>query len=123
MTTCQTAANEFLRQFWSATYPPPVDPQSVLSIATPAQRAAKAAKMVGYLAKTSEKVGALVRMAQQHGLDGSRVETARVVLLWLRFADLSSILFIQAMKPLLNAVDHALNFYRNRKPQPPPARR
>lgn len=79
MTTCQTAANEFLRQFWSATYPPPVDSQSVLSVATPAQRAAKAAKMIGYLAKTPEKVEALVRMAQQHGLDGSRVETVRIV--------------------------------------------
>jgi transcription initiation factor TFIIH subunit 1 len=76
MTTCQTAANEFLRQFWSATYPPPVD--SILSIATPTQRAAKAAKMIGYLAKTSEKVEALVRMAQQHGVDGSRVEQVRV---------------------------------------------
>jgi transcription initiation factor TFIIH subunit 1 len=76
MTTCQTAANEFLRQFWSATYPPPVD-SSILSIATPTQRAAKAAKMIGYLAKTSEKVEALLRMAQQHGVDGSRVEQVR----------------------------------------------
>ncbi|KAJ3567587.1 hypothetical protein NP233_g6270 [Leucocoprinus birnbaumii] len=103
MTTCQTAANEFLRQFWSATYPPPVDSQSVLSAATPAQRATKAAKMIGYLVKTPEKVEALVRMAQQHGVDGSKVETA--------------------MKPVLNAVDQALNFHRNRKPQAPPVRK
>ncbi|EKM80679.1 hypothetical protein AGABI1DRAFT_119267 [Agaricus bisporus var. burnettii JB137-S8] len=103
LTTCQTAANEFLRQFWSATYPLPVDSQSILSIATPAQRAAKAAKMIGYLAKTSEKVDALVRLAQQHGVDGSRVETA--------------------MRPLLNAVNHALKFHQNKKLQPPPARR
>ncbi|KAF5351862.1 hypothetical protein D9756_007575 [Leucocoprinus leucothites] len=103
MTTCQTAANEFLRQFWSATYPPPVDSQSVLSVATPAQRATKAAKMIGYLAKTPEKVEALVRMSQQHGIDGSKVETA--------------------MKPVLNAIDQALNFHRNRKPQAPPARK
>ncbi|KAF9454054.1 hypothetical protein P691DRAFT_771042 [Macrolepiota fuliginosa MF-IS2] len=103
MTTCQTAANEFLRQFWSATYPPLVDSQSVVSSATPAQRAAKAAKMIGYLAKTTEKVEALVRAAQVNGLDGSRVEIA--------------------MKPVVNAVDHALNFYRNRKPQALSARK
>lgn len=80
MTSCQTAANEFLRQFWSATYPPPVDTQSVLSVATPAQRAAKAAKMIGYLEKTPDKIASLVRMAQQHGVEGSRVETVRIIL-------------------------------------------
>jgi len=103
MTSCQTAANEFLRQFWSATYPPPVDSQSVLSVATPAQRATKAAKMIGYLEKTPEKIASLVRMAQQHGVEGSRVETV--------------------MKPVLNAVNHALNFYRNRRVQLAPARK
>ena len=77
MIACQTAANEFLRQFWSAIYPSPVDSQSILSIATPAQRAAKATKMIGYLSKTPEKVEALVRVAQQHGVSGSKVETVK----------------------------------------------
>lgn len=84
MITCHTAANEFLRQFWSAIYPSPVDSQSISSIATPAQRASKAAKMVGYLSKTPEKVEALVRMAQQHGVNGSKVETVKISLyIWI----------------------------------------
>ncbi|KAG5654394.1 hypothetical protein H0H81_003218 [Sphagnurus paluster] len=93
MTTCQTAANEFLRQFWSAMYPPPLDVQTVV-VATPAQRAAKAAKMIGYIAKTHEKVDALVKLAQQHGIDPMRVETA--------------------LKPVLNAVDQALAFHQRK---------
>lgn len=71
MTTCQTAANEFLRQFWLAIYPPPGD----FETATPAQRAVKAAKMIGYISKTEEKVNALVQTAAQHGIDPIRVET------------------------------------------------
>ncbi|TFK44377.1 hypothetical protein BDQ12DRAFT_620409 [Crucibulum laeve] len=94
MTTCQTAANEFLRQFWSATYPPPVELQT-LAAATPAQRAAKAAKMISYISKTPEKVAALIQTAQHHGIDPTRVETA--------------------MKPIINAVEQALTFYRNKK--------
>lgn len=74
MTTCQTAANEFLRQFWSATYPPPAEFQSV-AVTSPAQRAAKAAKMIGYISKMHEKVQAIIQIAQQHGIDPSRVET------------------------------------------------
>jgi len=94
MTTCQTAANEFLRQFWSATYPPPAEFQTV-AVTTPAQRAAKAAKMIGYISKTHEKVQAIVQIAQQHGIDPSRVETA--------------------MHPILVASNHALAFHRNKK--------
>ncbi|KAF8070610.1 hypothetical protein FPV67DRAFT_1561376 [Lyophyllum atratum] len=93
MTTCQTAANEFLRQFWSAVYPPPMELQTVM-VATPAQRAVKAAKMVGYIAKTHEKVNALVKLAQQHGVDPGRVEAA--------------------LKPVLNAVDQALAFHQRK---------
>ncbi|KAF9469932.1 hypothetical protein BDZ94DRAFT_1243580 [Collybia nuda] len=93
MTTCQTAANEFLRQFWSSMYPPPMELHTTM-IATPAQRTAKAAKMIGYISKTHEKVNALVQMAQQHGVDPARVETA--------------------LKPILNAVDQALVFHRNK---------
>ena len=74
MTTCHTAANEFLRQFWSAICPPPPESQRLLAVATPAQRKAKATKMAGYLAKTREKVDALIRAAQAEGVDPKRVE-------------------------------------------------
>jgi len=93
MTTCQTAANEFLRQFWTTIYPPPMELQT-LAVSTAAQRTAKATRMIGYVSKTHEKVEALIRTAQQHGLDATRVETA--------------------MKPILDAVDHALSFHRSR---------
>lgn len=52
-------------------YPPAAE---VLAPATPAQKAAKAAKMVGYLGKTPEKVNALVKAAQAEGIDAARVE-------------------------------------------------
>ncbi|KAG1832517.1 hypothetical protein EV424DRAFT_1369109 [Suillus variegatus] len=91
LTTCQTAANEFLRQFWTSLYPPPT---TTSSGATPSQSVAKAAKMAGYLSKTREKVEALVRAGQLEGVEPERVEVA--------------------MKPLLDAVDHALAFYRAR---------
>ena len=86
MTTCQTAANEFLRQFWSATYPPPAEFQTV-AVTTPAQRATKAAKMISYISKTPEKVQAIVQTAQQHGIDPSRVETVRDVSVVISFKD------------------------------------
>ena len=76
MRTCQTAANEFLRQFWSAIYPPPSDLQTVSS-STPAQKAAKAAKMAGYLAKTPEKVNAIVETARAAGIDAAKIEVVR----------------------------------------------
>ncbi|KAG2037463.1 hypothetical protein BDR03DRAFT_863793 [Suillus americanus] len=91
LTTCQTAANEFLRQFWTSLYPPPT---TTSSSATPSQSAAKAAKMAGYLSKTREKVEALVRAGQLEGVEPERVEVA--------------------MKPLMDAVEHALAFYRAR---------
>ncbi|KAF8160791.1 hypothetical protein B0H34DRAFT_698077 [Crassisporium funariophilum] len=94
MTTCQTAANEFLRQFWSATYPPAGELQ-IAGPATLAQRAAKATKMIGYISKTHEKVQALVQVAQQHGIDPSRVESA--------------------MQPVVKASEQALTFHRNKK--------
>lgn len=94
MTTCQTAANEFLRQYWSSTLPQPPELQTAAT-ATPAQRAAKAVKMIGYLSKTPEKVQALVETAKASGLDGARVEVA--------------------MRPVLDAVNHALTFHRNKE--------
>ena len=74
MRTCQTAANEFLRQFWLAIYPPSSDLQTA-SLTTPAQKAQKAAKMIGYLEKTHEKVNAIVYAASQEGVDAARVKT------------------------------------------------
>ncbi|KAG8213565.1 hypothetical protein J3R82DRAFT_10220 [Butyriboletus roseoflavus] len=87
LTTCQTAANEFLRQFWTSIYPPPSE--HATPTFTAAQRSAKAAKMVGYLGKTHEKVDALVRAAVLEGVEGNRVV-------------------------VVNAVDHALAFHRGR---------
>ncbi|KAI0745821.1 hypothetical protein C8Q76DRAFT_606536 [Earliella scabrosa] len=101
MTTCQTAANEFLRQFWLAIYPPANESQA-LSVATPAQKAAKAAKMIAYLGKTQEKVEALVGVAHQEGVDPARVQVA--------------------MKPILDAVDKALAFWRTKNAKAPGAR-
>ncbi|KAJ7680559.1 hypothetical protein DFH06DRAFT_1163498 [Mycena polygramma] len=99
MTICQTATNEFLRQFWSSMYPPAAEVQ-VVAVATPAQRAAKAAKMIGYLSKTQEKVDALVYMGPQHNVDPSRIETA--------------------MQPVLNAAHRAIAFHRTKTSKPAP---
>jgi transcription initiation factor TFIIH subunit 1 len=76
MTTCQMAANEFLRQFWMSICPPPPETQT-LAVTSPAQRATKAAKMAGYLAKTHEKVDALIRAAQTEGVDPKKIEIVR----------------------------------------------
>ncbi|KAG6918522.1 hypothetical protein DXG01_013612 [Tephrocybe rancida] len=92
MTTCQTAANEFLRQFWAAVYPPPAD--TLASAVPPVQRAAKAAKMLSYAARTKEKADALVATARAHGVDPGRVETA--------------------LKPVLSAVEQAVAFQQRR---------
>jgi len=95
MTTCQTAGNEFLRQFWAAIYPPTSDLQT-LATASPAHKAAKADRMADYLSRTPAKVDALVQMARQEGVDPIKVQVA--------------------LQPLLDAVDKALQFYRTRKP-------
>lgn len=97
MTTCQTAANEFLRQFWLAIYPPASDSQTP-SIATPAQKMAKAAKMAGYLGKTHEKVDAIVLAAKKEGVSPARVQVA--------------------LQPILDAVDKALSFWRVKNSKP-----
>ena len=76
MTTCQTAANEFLRQFWSSIYTPTSEGRS-LAQSTPAQRQAKAKKMAGYLAKTPEKIDAIVRTARNRNVDVQKVEVVR----------------------------------------------
>jgi len=78
MAICQTAANEFLRQFWSCIYPRSTE-FPTLSAPTPAQKATKAAKMIGYISKTREKVDALIRTAQLEGVDPTSVETVSVL--------------------------------------------
>lgn len=77
MRTCQTAANEFLRQFWSSVFPSPADGIPSGS-ANAAQKAAKAAKMAGYLTKTPEKVKAIVQTAHKSGLDATKIEVVRI---------------------------------------------
>lgn len=72
MRTCQTAANEFLRQFWSAIYPPAGE--TLGGPTTLAQKMAKAARMAGYLTKTPEKVAAIIRAAEVAGADRGRVQ-------------------------------------------------
>ncbi|KAK2464236.1 hypothetical protein APHAL10511_003693 [Amanita phalloides] len=89
MKSCQVATNEFLRQYWFSVYLPATE------TATPAQRAAKAIKMMGYIAQTPSKVNAMKKLAEQSGIDPMRIETA--------------------MKPVLAAVDTALTFNRSRK--------
>lgn len=73
MRTCQTAANEFLRQFWSAIYPPAGE--TLVGPTTPAQKTVKAARMAGYLTKTPEKVAAIIKAAEMAGVDRGRVQT------------------------------------------------
>lgn len=96
LTTCQTAANEFLRQFWSAVFPQQSGDGKTASAATPAQREAKAAKMIGYIMKTPEKAEALIVTAPKYGADQESVRLA--------------------LKPVLDAVGRAIQFNQNRKP-------
>jgi transcription initiation factor TFIIH subunit 1 len=56
---------------------PPVAEIPILAPSSPAQKVAKASKMIGYLGKTHEKVDALIRTAQVDGVDAARVEIVR----------------------------------------------
>jgi len=98
MKSCATAANEFLRQFWSTIYPSSSDPGSTLAAlasATPAQRVARRNKMATYLAKTHEKARAIIESGRHQGVSIATMEAA--------FA------------PLLGAVDKALATYEAEK--------
>ncbi|KAH8990839.1 hypothetical protein EDB92DRAFT_1816628 [Lactarius akahatsu] len=66
--------NEFLRQFWSAIYPP-VGETTLGGPTKLAQKTAKATSTAGYLTKTPEKVAAIVRAAEMAGVDRTRVQT------------------------------------------------
>ena len=91
--------------------------------------------MAGYLGKTHEKVGALVRAAVLEGVEGNRVVVvSRCFFFFFFHLSLLSPLYlhtsflrpiftswdfliynmIQAMKPLMDAVEHALAFHRGR---------
>ncbi len=72
MRTCQTAANEFLRQFWSAIYPPVGE--TLGGPTTLAQKTTKATRMAGYLSKIPEKVAAIIRAVETAGVDRDRVQ-------------------------------------------------
>jgi transcription initiation factor TFIIH subunit 1 len=87
MCTCQTAANEFLRQFWSAIYPPVGE--TLGGPTTLAQKTVKATRMAGYLSKTPEKVAAIIKAAEMAGADRGRVQTVCLsVLSFLAVVDL-----------------------------------
>ena len=73
MTSCQSAANEFLRQFWSAVLPAKAFDITVAAHATPAQKAARAQKMIGYLERTEERVRGVLSEAQSANVDPQRV--------------------------------------------------
>jgi transcription initiation factor TFIIH subunit 1 len=74
MATCQTAANEFLRQLWFALFPSSQEMRNPAFSKLLEQREAKAAKMVSYLQSTHEKVEALYPLAQQLNVDATIVE-------------------------------------------------
>ena len=76
MAATQTATNEFLRQFWLAIYPPPTDLPAA-GAPNAAQKAAKAAKMAGYLERTAEKVDGLRQGAHSLGVDPGKIYTVR----------------------------------------------
>lgn len=88
MTTCQTAGNEFLRQFWSAVYPPASDLQT-LATASPMHKAAKIDRMADYLSRTPVKVDALVQMARQESVDPVRVQVVRQYFTQVLFTSLT----------------------------------
>ncbi|KAJ9119421.1 hypothetical protein QFC24_005654 [Naganishia onofrii] len=94
VSTCHNAACEFLRQFWSAVLPAPINSLGSSSAnsntaAAAEQKAAKARKMAGYLRGTARKVDSVVASAASYGMkDAERVR--------------------EALKPTLDAVDKAL---------------
>lgn len=78
ITTLSAATSEFLRQFWTALYPPTQDDPRRISLASasPAAREAKILKMVGFLALTHDKVNAIYEMGRHQALDLAVIETA-----------------------------------------------
>jgi len=71
MTSCHNAANEFLRQYWSAVLPAQIGALGTTSVAA---KVAKAGKMAGYLRGMEGKINAVVHTAAADGLDPARVK-------------------------------------------------
>lgn len=70
MKSCHNAANEFLRQYWSAILPTQAGALGVSSVAA---KQAKAARMAGYLKGMEGKINAVVHTAVTEGVDPMRV--------------------------------------------------
>lgn len=74
MRSCHNAATEFLRQYWSAVLPTPAGALGAGTPSTsPAVKAARAAKMAGYLRSTESKVNAVISTAILAGVDPARI--------------------------------------------------
>ena len=76
MTSCHNAANEFLRQYWSAVLPAQA---GALGTSNAATKAAKAGKMAGYLRGMEGKINAVVHTAVLDGLDPARVRAVGLI--------------------------------------------
>jgi transcription initiation factor TFIIH subunit 1 len=76
MRSCHNAATEFLRQYWSAVLPTAAGALGAgTPSASPAMKAARAAKMAGYLQSTEGKVMAVINTAILAGVDPARIRT------------------------------------------------
>lgn len=75
MRSCHNAANEFLRQYWSAVLPTFTGPAGTSTGV--AAKVAKAAKMIEYLRKTEPKVEAIVQAGIIAGEDPARIRAVR----------------------------------------------
>ena len=75
MKSCHNAANEFLRQYWSAILPTQT---GALGNPNPAAKGAKAARMAGYLRGMEGKMNAVVHTAVTEGLDPMRIRAVRL---------------------------------------------
>lgn len=80
------------------------------------QKNAKISKMTGYLAKTPEKVNAIINTARQSGLNAVKIEVVSIVP--LHKPNSLFIDHIQAMKPVLTAVEKALQFSSTMRDKP-----
>jgi transcription initiation factor TFIIH subunit 1 len=78
MTSCHNAANEFLRQYWSAVLPAQA---GTLGTKDAGVKAAKAVKMAGYLRGMEGKINAVVHTASIGGMDPARVRAVSLALL------------------------------------------
>ena len=101
MTSCHNAANEFLRQYWSAVLPAQAGTLGTSNVVT---KAAKAGKMAGYLRGMEGKINAVIHTAVVGGIDPARV---RAVSLPSKGTS-GSMTDVQGMAPTLGAVKIAL---------------